>query len=97
MDLTGGLILLVILVLGAVTVAVSFKVKKLFALIGWVVAILAFYNVLAFWSFDHGLVLDLFYPNLTMIFSVVLSVAVQYISTAREKKFIQESFGKYLY
>ncbi|OGN11715.1 MAG: hypothetical protein A3C71_02995 [Candidatus Yanofskybacteria bacterium RIFCSPHIGHO2_02_FULL_43_15c] len=87
---------LIILFLGAVTLAVSFKVKKLLPLLGWIVLILVLYNLAAFWSFDQGLVFDFFYPNLMVIISGVLSVTAQFVSTAREKKFIQESFGKYL-
>ena len=95
-DLGSRWVFLIVLLLGALTLVISFKVKKLFSLIGWLVLILAAYNLLAFWDFDRGIILDLFYPNLTVILSAGLSVAVRFVSTSREKKFIQESFGKYL-
>ena len=40
--------------------------------------------------------MDLFYPNLAIILSSATSVSWQYITTSREKRFIQESFSRYL-
>lgn len=54
------------------------------------------YNILAFVSFDRYRILDLLYPNLAIIISAIASIMVQYFFTHREKKFIQETFSRYL-
>ncbi len=58
--------------------------------------ILAAYNVIAFISFDHVRILDIFYPNLAILISIGGSITARYTIASKEKKFIQESFSRYL-
>lgn len=86
---------LVILLVFA-TVILAFRIKSFAKLILAVIAILVLYNLAAFVSFDRFFILDLFYPNLAIIIGAGVSVAFQYITTHKEKKFIKDSFSRYL-
>ncbi len=88
--------ILLIIVLSLLTVNVCKKVRNLNFLIISVFAIFVLYNLIAFLLFDINFLLDLLYPNLAIIISAVATLAYQYFTTSKEKKFIHESFGKYL-
>lgn len=87
---------LVVILLAFAAAILAFWIKSFAKLILAVVAILAVYNMSAFLGFDGFFILDLFYPNLAIILSAGASVAFQYITTYKEKKFIQDSFSRYL-
>ncbi|HYU64834.1 MAG TPA: adenylate/guanylate cyclase domain-containing protein, partial [Candidatus Paceibacterota bacterium] len=54
------------------------------------------YTIVVFIAFDHQYALDLFYPNLGLIFTGAAVLTTQYSVTAREKKHIHETFSRYL-
>ncbi|MEK7151277.1 MAG: adenylate/guanylate cyclase domain-containing protein [Patescibacteria group bacterium] len=87
---------LVTLVLICFSVFLAFRIKSLAKLIVASILLLAIYNLAAFMSFDGFFVLDIFYPNLAIILAIGASISFQYVSTHKEKKFIQESFSRYL-
>ena len=74
----------------------SFRIKKFLTLIFVIFGVFVCFNLLAFILFDKLILVDLFYPNLALVIATSTSVAYGLITTRREKKFIQESFGKYL-
>lgn len=85
-----------VILLSLATVWLTTVVKRLSLLILAVVGLAVLYNISAFISFDRFFILDLFYPNLSILLSAGLSVASQYLTTEREKRFIQETFSRYL-
>jgi len=88
--------ILAVILLAILVTILAFRIKS-FAKLGLsVIAVLAGYNLIVFLSFDKFFILDLFYPNLAVVLSVVVSVTFQYITTHKEKKFIQDSFSRYL-
>jgi adenylate cyclase len=88
--------LLSIIILSLITVLISTHVRRLvFLVIGFAILIIS-YNTIAFLSFDHYYILDILYPNLAIILSAGLGVSAQYFTASREKKFIQDTFSRYL-
>lgn len=88
--------LIAIVLLSFLAVIISFKVGRFILLTLYIILLLLAYNLLVFISFDNFFILDVFYPNLAAILSSALSVSWQYIITRKEKKFIQDSFSRYL-
>ena len=88
--------IVLIFVLAVLTVWLCAQIKKLASLILSIIGLLAVYNLAAFISFDSHFLLDLLYPNLSVIFSGAFCVTYQYFSASKEKKFIQDSFSRYL-
>lgn len=70
--------------------------KKFLAILGALIVLIVVYNLVVFISFDYDFILDLLYPNLAIILSAALTIIFNYVTTSREKKFIQESFSRYL-
>lgn len=87
---------LAVVVLVFVSVAAAFGIKSFPKLLLAEIIILIAYDLAAFLSFDRFFIVDLFYPNLAVILGAGVSVAFQYITTHKEKKFIQDSFSRYL-
>ncbi len=54
------------------------------------------YLVAAIILFDRGFVLDIFYFIVVVIFSYLSLVVMKYFFTAKEKKFIQNTFSRYV-
>lgn len=88
--------LTLIIFLAFVAAWFSFRVKKLPRLILGGIIMFVAYNLAAMLSFNRFLILDLLYPDLSIILSFGLSVSSQYVTVQKEKKFIRESFGYYL-
>ena len=88
--------ILSIIILSILTVALASRLRSFAGLLFSVIGILAVYNFLAFLSFDKFFILDLFYPNLAVVIGAGISVIFQYVATRKEKKFIQDSFSRYL-
>ncbi len=61
-----------------------------------IASIMILYNLSAIVAFRHFFILDLLYPNLAFVASAGGSLALQYFATAKEKKFIHDSFSRYL-
>ncbi|TSC75157.1 MAG: adenylate cyclase [Parcubacteria group bacterium Gr01-1014_44] len=85
-----------IVILSLAAVFLSWRLKQFWKLLGAMLGVIILYNLTVFLSFDRRFILDLFYPNLAIIISAVMAVAWQYVATSKDKKFIQESFGRYL-
>ncbi len=85
-----------IIILASLAVWISRTVKRLSLLLLALAVIFVAYNLAAFISFDNFFIADLLYPNLALLFGAGLSITEQYVATAREKKFIQEIFSRYL-
>jgi len=67
----------------------SFFVATLFGLV-------LLYTIIVFILFDQRYILDLLYPNLAFIFTGAMVITAQYSVTAREKKYIHDTFSRYL-
>lgn len=50
----------------------------------------------ALWSFDKGLVYNLVYPSLAFVGSLLATLAYQYFSETKEKRYLRQSFQYYL-
>jgi adenylate cyclase len=85
-----------IILLSAFVIALGMRIKRLRVYLPTLLTIFVVYNVIAFISFDRYVILDLLYPNLAIFGSAIASITVQYFFAHREKKFIQETFGRYL-
>ena len=88
--------LFLIIFLVFLTVILSFYIKKFFALILSTLVLLIIFNSVVFLLFDQFLIIDLFYPNVAIILTLAICVTYQYFLTRKEKKFIQDSFSRYL-
>jgi len=64
--------------------------------VGALVGTMLLYTLAVFLAFDSNYVLNLFYPNVALFLSGAFVLTTQYSVTAREKKFIQDTFGRYL-
>lgn len=53
-------------------------------------------NIAGFLAFDNGYVLHLLYPNLGILITSASAIGYQYASTAKERRFIEQSFSRYL-
>jgi len=73
-----------------------FKLKTNLHRFGSVLIIFAIYNLAGLFIFDSGFVADLFYPNLSIIFSTIGTFSARYVETSRQKKFLTESFSRYV-
>lgn len=91
---TVSLILTIIFALGASFLVMVIKRPLFFAAV--IMALVISYSILVFIAFDAGYIVDLFYPNLGFIFTGALVLSVQYSATEKEKKFIQDTFSRYL-
>ncbi len=85
-----------ILLLSIATVFLATHIRSLTLLVFSFVMVMVAYNAGAFLSFDRYYILDILYPNLAIILSAGLGVTAQYYSASREKKFIQDTFSRYL-
>ena len=91
---TVSLILTIIFALGVGFLVMAIKRPLFFAAI--IIALVVLYSLSVFIAFDMGYIVDLFYPNLGFIFTGALVLSVQYSATEKEKKFIQDTFSRYL-
>ena len=85
-----------VLLVSFVTIWLCIRLKKISHLVGALVGLAFLYVLIAFWAFGHMYILDLLYPLLVLIITSVLTILIQYFSTAKEKKFIQDTFSRYL-
>ncbi|MBI3304788.1 adenylate/guanylate cyclase domain-containing protein [Candidatus Parcubacteria bacterium] len=54
------------------------------------------YNGLVLLAFSRGLILNIFWPNVTIMAVVVAMVGVEYLAASRERRFIRETFSRYV-
>lgn len=87
---------IIIFMLAGIAVFLSSTVGRWGYLLSGIIFLFLGYNLIVFLSFDNFLILDLFYPNLTIVLAVSSSLTAQYFLTAKEKKFIRETFSRYL-
>lgn len=85
------LILLIFLVL-----TLCFRLKKLRHMILSIVVLIIAFNLLVLILSDYLVIIDLLYTNLGIILSMTAVIIFQYKNTSQEKRFIQDSFSRYL-
>ncbi|MEK7525477.1 MAG: adenylate/guanylate cyclase domain-containing protein [Patescibacteria group bacterium] len=90
--ITGLMVVLMAIIGGAVVSKTSRIGKLILSLLGIFVG----YAVVAFIVFEYQFILDLFYPELSLVLTVGFTATSQYLSTSREKKFIHDTFSRYL-
>src|SRR3989338_2592638 len=88
--------ILLVILLSLYGAWLSHKIKNFLGLFAAIGVSLATYNITAFALFDRLILVDLFYPNLAFALGSITSLGIEYFATSKEKKFIQESFGRYL-
>lgn len=54
------------------------------------------YYLSAPFFFDHGLILNLVYPQLTLILTLIVGYTYRYLTEFRQKKFLHYAFSKYV-
>lgn len=54
------------------------------------------YNSLVLIAFSRGLMLNVLWPNVTIMAVVVAMVGVEYLAASRERRFIRETFSRYV-
>lgn len=72
------------------------KTTKIWTLLASLLGIFAGYAIASFITFEYKYILDLLYPEISLILTVGLTATTQYLSTNREKKFIHDTFSRYL-
>lgn len=87
---------LVLIVMGIAAIIITVRIESIWNIIAALGGIFVLYNATAFILFDRFIVLDTFYPNIAFIGSAIASIAVQYVTANREKRFIRETFSRYL-
>lgn len=88
-----ALMIVLMAVLGGATVS---RTSKIGVLILSLLGIFIGYAVISFVAFEYRFILDLFYPELSLILTAGFTATSQYLNTSREKKFIHETFSRYL-
>ncbi len=88
-----GLMIILMAILGGAVVA---RISKISILILSLIGIFVGYAVIAFVAFESRYILDLFYPELGLVLTVGFTATSQYLNTNREKKFIHDTFSRYL-
>ncbi|PIT92796.1 MAG: hypothetical protein COU08_00510 [Candidatus Harrisonbacteria bacterium CG10_big_fil_rev_8_21_14_0_10_42_17] len=85
-----------IILLTLIAAGITLSLKKFLPLLLTLVGVLVAYNLVAFIGFNVRTILDLLYPNSAFILTAGATIAAQYITTKKEKQFIQSSFSRYL-
>lgn len=85
-----------IFILSIAAIVITIRIESIWNIVAALAGLFALYNAAAFILFDRFVILDIFYPNVAFIGSAVVSVAVQYVTANREKRFIRETFSHYL-
>ena len=86
----------IIFFLAFITAWICFRSKGLTQIILGVMGTLVVYNLVVFWMFDYLYILDLLYPNLAILITGVVCITLQYLGASQERKFIQETFSRYV-
>ena len=89
------LLILTILLLSFLISILLYKLRLTYALISSII-LLGAYFIMAIFAFDSGIILNLFYPFLSLILTFVFVIIFYYLIEAREKKWVSELFGKYV-
>ncbi|MEK7124892.1 MAG: adenylate/guanylate cyclase domain-containing protein [Patescibacteria group bacterium] len=87
---------LAIILLGIVAVIFTVYIESITRIIIALLGLFGLYTIGAFILFDNFIILDIFFPNIALIGSAVVSVAAQYVTANQEKRFIRETFSRYL-
>ncbi len=91
----GVFVLLTVFLMSAITVIVFKNFKFIFSAL-FSLLLIVFYIVLAVFCFGRGVVLNIFYPVITVILTYTATSSVFYVTEKRSKKKIEKIFGKYL-
>lgn len=88
------IVLIILLVALAVFLGLAFESSAM--IFGFAAVAIIFYNVAAFIAFDTLVILNIFYPNLALIFGFSASFGWRYATTLKERRFIKDSFSRYV-
>lgn len=87
---------LMIILMALIGGTIVSRITKIWTLIASLLGVFAGYAVIAFIAFEYKYILDLLYPEISLVITVGLATTTQYLSTSREKKFIHDTFSRYL-
>lgn len=62
----------------------------------WSFVLILIYNLISIYLFEHGIIMNLVYPTIIVIFTFVAYTSLLYILEEKNKKWITEIFGKYV-
>ncbi|MFC1685410.1 CHASE2 domain-containing protein [Nanoarchaeota archaeon] len=88
-------IILTMLMLSFITALILYWARIRFATF-WSILLILAYLILAIFSFDKGIIFNLFYPTFSVILSFFSILGIFYTTEAKERKWISEVFGKYV-
>jgi len=71
-------------------------VPHLLIIVGIAIMSVVIYTVAVFLAFDSRYILDLLYPNFSFFLASTMVLTAQYRTATNEKKFIQDTFSRYL-
>ncbi|PIR41555.1 MAG: hypothetical protein COV31_00395 [Candidatus Yanofskybacteria bacterium CG10_big_fil_rev_8_21_14_0_10_46_23] len=88
--------LLLVLLFSFGSALIIFYLKRGDWRLGLLVILFGFYNLYSLFIFDAGLLADIFHPNLAIILSSLGSFGFRYLEASRQRRFLTDSFSRYV-
>ncbi len=88
--------ILLTLIVGLCALAIGFAVRRLWVLILVLLGMVVVVWGIVFGVFSYGIILDLLMPSIAIVVSGSAAILHRYSATARERRFIHDTFSRYL-